>query len=447
MSNLSPTYSSTAAAQSVRSSQPGLFELLGFLLAAFAAIALSPSTVDYLFLSFTTIKAPVGTYGFGAFLALTAAAVLSGRINRNGMIALLWLLAVSFGLALTSIWSESTVYLQYKLPLVLGMPSILFAAGFFLAASGRTRLFANCICVLSFVILLGIWIFGIDVIVGFQTGLDEEFGGRYQSISRVLAVGAIVFASMAVTHPNYYTRIALFLVSVLLVFQVLYTGGRVGLLVISLAAPLLYFSTFRPKMRLFLIVLFAAFAFFVLTKVDLLSLVSAVWPGDVPLTVQRVLIDYSNQQADQFQLLDRENLWRLAIELWSENPVFGVGLASFPVDAGIGDMRGVYPHNIFLELAAETGIFGLILFLSFVLTVIMRRAKGIVAPMDRMIATGVLASGVAISSVVSDFGLQRELFLGLGLYYGLKFPDALASARARKKPAGPLQVSRSNEIL
>ncbi len=82
MSNLSPTYSSTAAAQSVRSSQPGLFELLGFLLAAFAAIALSPSTVDYLFLSFTTIKAPVGTYGFGAFLALTAAAVLSGRINR-----------------------------------------------------------------------------------------------------------------------------------------------------------------------------------------------------------------------------------------------------------------------------------------------------------------------------------------------------------------------------
>ncbi|WP_158213903.1 O-antigen ligase family protein [Sphingopyxis bauzanensis] len=381
------------------------------------------------------------------FIALTAVIILSGRINRRGLIALLWLLTVSLGLALTSIWSESTVYLQYKLPLVLGMPAILFAAGFFLAASGRTRLFANCICVLSFGILLGIWIFGIDVIVGFQTGLDEEFGGRYQSISRVLAVGAIVLTSMAVTHPNYYARIALFLVSVLLVFQVLYTGGRVGLLVIALAAPLLYFSTFRPRMRLFLMVLFGAFAFLVLTKVDLLSLVSAVWPGDVPLTIQRVLIDYSIQQADQFQLLDRENLWRLAMELWSENPVFGVGLASFPVDAGIGDMRGVYPHNIFLELAAETGLFGLALFLSFAFTVFMARAKGAIAPMDRMIATGVLASGVAISSVVSDFSLQRELFLGLGLYYGLKFPDALVRTRVRNRPAGPVPISRSNEIL
>lgn len=435
MSNLSPTYSSNAAAQSVRSSQAGLFELLGFLLAAFAAIALSPSTVDYLFLSFTTIKAPVGTYGFGVFLALTAAAVLSGRINRNGMIALLWLLAVSFGLALTSIWSESTIYLQSKLPLVLGMPTILFAAGFFLAASGRTRLFANCICILSAAILLGIWIFGIDVIVGFQTGLDEEFGGRYQSISRVLALGAIVFASMGASHPNHYAKAGLLLVSSLLVFQVLYTGGRVGLLVIALATPLLYFSTFRPRIRLFLIVAFAAFAFLVLTKIDLLTVANAVWPGDLPLTVQRVLIDFSNQQADQFQLLDRENLWRLAVELWSENPLFGVGLASYPVDAGIGDMLGVYPHNIILELAAETGLFGLTLFLSFTLTVVMTRAKGVMAPMDRMIATGIMVSGVAISSVVSDFSLQRELFLGLGLYYGLKFPDALVGTRFGSKTA------------
>lgn len=441
MTNAPLKYSPAGVPAAARSTQSGLFESLGFLLAAFGAVALSPATVDYLFLSFTSLKVPIGTYGFGAFLALTAVMIFGGRINRRGLIALIWLLAVSFGLALTSVWSESTVYLQSKLPLVIGMPAILFAAGFFLAASGRTRLFANCICILSVAILVGIWIFGIDVIVGFQTGLDEEFGGRYQSISRVLSVGAIVFASMAATYPNHYVKAGLLLVSALLVFQVLYTGGRVGLLVIAIAAPLLYFSTFRPWTRLFLLVAFAAFAFLVLTRIDLLTVVSAVWPGDVPLTVQRILIDFSNQQADQFQLLDRENLWRLAIELWSENPVFGVGLASYPVDAGIGDMLGVYPHNLILELAAETGLFGLTLFLSFALAVVMTRARGVIAPMDRMIATGILASGVAICSVVSDFGLQRELFLGLGLYYGLKFPDVLVRARAGNRAAAPAKIS------
>jgi O-antigen ligase len=410
--------------RSPAATSPGLMRRVGVMMAIIAALALSPSTYDYLFLSFASFRFPIGTYAFFGFVGLSALMLVTGQINRHGVIAIILLLAVSFGLATTSLWSQSTVYLALKLPLVLGIPTLLFAAGFYLSASGRIKDLAYSICVLSSLVLLGIWIFGIDVIVGFQTGLDEEFGGRYQSISRVLAVGAVMFAALGISAGKLHWKFLLLLASAIVLFQVLFTGGRVGLLVIAISFPLLYLSTVSPQLRVASILAFIILAVLFISEVDLVTLAETIWPGDLPLTIQRVLIDYSSEATGAFQLLDRSNLWRLAIALWNENPVFGVGLAGYPVSAGIGDIEGVYPHNIILELAAETGLFGLTLFLGFVAIVMFARPLRPADPADRLLATGILASGAAIASVISDFGLQRELFLGLGLYYGLKFPDA-----------------------
>ena len=411
----------------------GFKTLLGTTLAVLAALAMSPTTYDYLILSFSGLRLPMGTAAFGAFVGLTAILLVSGQINRRGMVAIMLLLAVSFGLAMTSLWSESTIYLQLKLPLVLGIPALLFGAGFYLAATGHLRHFAVVACTLCSFLLLGIWIFGVDQIVGFQTGLEEEFGGRYQSISRVMAVAAVMFAALGLSAQKLQTKALLLGTSAVLLLQVLYTGGRVGLLIIAIALPLVYLSTINPRWRLAMIVGFLSLATFFVVSVDLVTVASAIWPGDLPLTIQRVLIDYASETAGTYSLLDRANLWRLAFELWNENPIFGVGLAGFPVNAGIGDTLGIYPHNIILELASETGIFGLFLFLAFVCMVLLARP---IAPIDRqsqLIATGLLASGVAISGVISDFGLQRELFMGLGLYFGLKFPDSAVAKQVVRK--------------
>jgi O-antigen ligase len=50
-----------------------------------------------------------------------------------------------------------------------------------------------------------------------------------------------------------------------------------------------------------------------------------------------------------------------SIQLWESRPAFGVGLGGFPVLAGLGDTRD-YPHDLILELLAETGLVGLLLF-------------------------------------------------------------------------------------
>lgn len=405
----------------MKSSSLNIIANLGGLLALCAAMALSPTTYDYLLLSFTSVRLPIGTFAFTVFIGLSILMIVTGQINRQGVLSIIMLLGVSFGLALTSLWSPSQFYLQFKLPLVMSTPALLFGAGYCLAASGHLRTFAYSICALSLLILVGIWAFGIDVVVGFQTGLEEEFGGRYQSISRVLAVGAVMFVALSMSARIFLHRVALFSAGAILLFQVLFTGGRVGLLIILIAMPLLYLCIIGPRWRLASIIIFMLAALLFISEVDLASLAIAIWPGELPLTVQRILIDYSTESIGSFQLLDRDNLWRLALELFKENPLFGVGLAGYPVSAGIGDTLGVYPHNIILELASETGLYGLTLFSGFASIIMFSRSHGPVDPADRLVAIGILASGVAISSVISDFGLQRELFLGLGLHYGLKF--------------------------
>lgn len=63
----------------------------------------------------------------------------------------------------------------------------------------------------------------------------------------------------------------------------------------------------------------------------------------------------------------RISLYEQAISLWLANPVFGAGTGAF---ADIAPAQ--YPHNIFLELASENGLFGLVSFSIFAVAVFVR---------------------------------------------------------------------------
>jgi O-antigen ligase len=63
--------------------------------------------------------------------------------------------------------------------------------------------------------------------------------------------------------------------------------------------------------------------------------------------------------------LIRLALWKMAIQKFTENPIIGVGFAQSDLSAQISNITSspIYPHNIFLEIASELGIIGLILFI------------------------------------------------------------------------------------
>lgn len=65
----------------------------------------------------------------------------------------------------------------------------------------------------------------------------------------------------------------------------------------------------------------------------------------------------------------RFELWSHAYELWKESPILGIGLGGVVSHIGHGS------HNLFVELLAETGALGLILFVVFSLRVIKNAYK------------------------------------------------------------------------
>jgi O-antigen ligase len=73
----------------------------------------------------------------------------------------------------------------------------------------------------------------------------------------------------------------------------------------------------------------------------------------------RLLQIVANPNSD---VTNRSVFWARALDATNGHPVFGWGLSSFSLLFGGVDEYGVYPHNVFLEALAETGIIGFALF-------------------------------------------------------------------------------------
>jgi len=58
--------------------------------------------------------------------------------------------------------------------------------------------------------------------------------------------------------------------------------------------------------------------------------------------------------------------WEAGIDTWIKSPLFGVGLGGFDKDSELFG-RG-YPHNLFIEMLAETGLVGFVLGIGFLIS-------------------------------------------------------------------------------
>jgi O-antigen ligase len=147
----------------------------------------------------------------------------------------------------------------------------------------------------------------------------------------------------------------------------------------------------------------------------------------------------------------RLDLWQIGWRMVEQNPVQGVGAGNFPVSSvhyllqpgaiNHGDLIIGTPrvaHNTFLQLWAEIGIVGLLLFLlvvGFCLQSTLRAVRAFALQGDVEMEMIARALFVAIAGVLaSDFFVTREAAKELWLLLGLG-PALLAIARSRQGPA------------
>lgn len=134
-----------------------------------------------------------------------------------------------------------------------------------------------------------------------------------------------------------------------------------------------------------------------------------------PVLTNTIQSRFSNLLAGEFDShIVRLVLYQAAVKMFESSPLFGVGLGNFIVSQDILEVKGA--HNVFLNILAELGLFGLVSFLAIPILVLKNNLKFL-----RQKKSGFLPS-IALCSSLSIIG-----FLVAGLFDSLlhTFPISL----------------------
>lgn len=69
--------------------------------------------------------------------------------------------------------------------------------------------------------------------------------------------------------------------------------------------------------------------------------------------------------------MTRFALYREALDLWAHSPIWGIGIGEFGIAVTGQDVQE-YPHNIILELGVETGLIGVLVFVTMLIVAFAR---------------------------------------------------------------------------
>jgi len=214
-----------------------------------------------------------------------------------------------------------------------------------------------------------------------QAAFGTSLGGRLEAdrVSGVfgddnLKLGPVlaVFApALLVEVLHRYGRRAALVAWSVLAAAILVAGARAAWIAFALATLVLVVRVARDRRQL------VAFAAIVIAAASLLAVAGYAISDRVAARVHRTATALAGDRAGvDHALAFRLPIWRTAIAMGAAHPINGVGVRGFRhaypqyseagdrwVDAG-SDTGASHPHQIVLELIAETGAIGLLLWLA-----------------------------------------------------------------------------------
>ncbi|WP_421992317.1 O-antigen ligase family protein [Roseococcus sp.] len=317
---------------------------------------------------------------------------------------------------LTATWSPWNAGVADRLPEILILGPAMVIAGLVVGGEPAARR-----VFLDAVILLGLFVGGSvawgiatdAVVLGGQVGADPtRVRVQYQVAGLAIACAAGL-AALRATGARGWRRLLWLGTLAALGVAVLLPGGRTAFLALGLTVAL------APALRWVLQGCMGP---------ALLWLAAAPLCGGVVLAV--LLLD--PERAGELATLERltrdtggvdsarDILWA---EAWRWGGFAGLGPGGFPVAAGVGQDRGLHPHNHAIEALVEGGAVGLALWLAAFGggALFMLSRLGRVEP-DRAAAILALTLPLAMTAMVStDLGNRMVWFaLGLGLSLGVE---------------------------
>jgi O-antigen ligase len=361
---------------------------------------------------------PVDLTLAAVLLLLPALALLAGtrrwRLEPLIALPLAGALLLPLWLVVAGSWSVSRDVAAAKLiDLVLGAP-VMLLAGMLVGAEPMARRMLAAVSLLAGLVLAACFALGASDGSLLRGALQGEAArANYQIAGLGMAVAAGLAAVRTAEAPLPLAPLWVAMVAAL-ALAALVPGGRTALRALGCGVAL------APALRLSLGGRAGRAAIWLCTA----ALLGLGFLAVLALQPERAeglrTLERLTGEAGGFDV--RLGLWSAALDWAGEAAPFGLGPGGFPIAAGFGERRGLYPHNHALEALAEGGVPGLLLWLLafggglLVAVRLLRHAEPAVAA---RIAAMVLPIAMA-SMVSSDLGNRMAWFaLGLALSLGI----------------------------
>ena len=364
------------------------------------------------------------------FVASVVFITIQRHVNRfldNINLTLLALLAFMIA---SSQWSSSTIANnEYMFQLLTIVPAC-YSLGL---CAAQVRLQYLCMGFIAVAIPTYLF-FNPD----FSAGGETDAVGTYQVYAQCYLLSYIGALLMLLFYTkNRIYQVAFALIAPASIFAMLQTGGRGGMAGAVLATAALALYKF-PRQR-YLIVSSALLAILIgVVYIDDVIYNLTVLSSEFKLySIERMLLKILNPVADD-RYFSRESLAAAGIRVWLEHPFFGAGLGGFPYAADLGDDPGSYPHNVFVEILAEHGMFGFIIFIYLLGQIVKRffNTKKYLTPFHIALMAAWSVATFAKSWTSGHFVGDTQLLFTLGFVVGLSWEfDAQAKGAAAPRRA------------
>jgi len=193
--------------------------------------------------------------------------------------------------------------------------------------------------------------------VSFVTAL----GSNYIALARAGGFGLLAnLAFLLPTERKLLIKLCLWITAVLQLWATLSAGARGPVLTLLLSFLVFFTLSVRGFPHLKVDRFAWRLSIVVLVVVLLIGIVGQGFFPTLTFRMQVLLTGLGDSA------VQRLNFYGEAIKLWASSPLWGVGIGGFATAVTGNVFARAYPHNIILELGAETGLLGVLFFVAMV---------------------------------------------------------------------------------
>lgn len=334
------------------------------------------------------------------------------RVSRSfsAVAALFLLLAASLVGGL--LYTQSREYgVDKALRFVLLTGWAFFGAALLISGSLSLKRFSWAVATISTVM-------AIDALLSYpgvgQVSFVTAFGSNYIALARAAGLGLLTTVALLLPmEQRPLVKLFLWGIAALQLWAALSAGARGPVLALIFSILLFFALSVRgfPRLRIERFSLRLGVAAFFICIV-----LAAMGQELFPTLAFRSEIALTEGGTS---VMTRLSLYRAAIELWANSPIWGNGTGQFGIAVAGEDIR-LYPHNIVLELGAEVGLIGVLVFATMILVafakplITLRAQKGLakIATRYLLVACCFALMNALLSGDVND---NRILFTWIAL--------------------------------